>query len=165
MLMRKPLMYAAIAALSLFSVAPVQAQQHAPGASQKAAAPSAAKTPQSQAAPAAPSVDAQIADLRQHLKITSAQQAQFDALAAVIKQNDQDATANMPPPPSGPPTAVQSLTAAQTAAQTEADGLKKLLPPLQALYDTLSAEQKRTADQWFGDQDSGPEPQAPPKRR
>jgi hypothetical protein len=159
-------MLGAIMALSLLSAAPVQAQQHSPGAPQKAATPAPQKAPQGQAAPAEPNADAQIADLRQRLKITSAQQPQFDALAAVMKQNAQDATANMPPPPTGAPTALQSVTAAQAAAQTEADGLKKLLPPLQALYDTLTQEQKHTADRLFGEQGGDPEPQqAAPKHR
>jgi len=71
----------------------------------------------------------------------------------------------MPPPPAGAPTAIQSVTAAQAAAQSEADALKKLLPALQTLYGVLSAEQKRTADQLFADQDSGPEPQQAPAKR
>lgn len=165
--MKSPLFLtlAAIAALFLSSAMPVQAQQRSPSPPQKAAPQSPQKPPQGQAGSGEPNVDAQIADLKQRLKITSAQQSQFDALAAVIKQNAQDMMAHMPPPPSGTPTAIQSVTAAQAAAQTEADALKKLLPPLQALYDTLSAEQKRAADQLFADQDSGPEPQPAPKRR
>ena len=173
--MQRPLIVAGIAALGLLALAPVQAQQLAQAQSTARPAPQKAapqKAPQAQAQPApgaAPNVEEQVADLRKQLNVTAAQQPQFDALASAIRQNAQDMSANMPPPGQNAAlNAVEGMRMAQKLAQSEADSLNRLLPPLQALYDTLSPDQKKVADQLFSEQDSGPpppQPQQAPKRR
>jgi protein CpxP len=115
-------------------------------------------------APAPPSagnqeIERQITDLRRKLNITSGQQPQFDALAQVMRQNAQamDALAQQEQKNSKP-NAVEAVRAGGRFAETEAEGLKRLLPPLQALYESLSDQQKRAADQVFA---STPEPEQP----
>ena len=45
--------------------------------------------------------------------------------------------------------AVEGLRTAASFAQTEADNLKRLVPALEALYASLSDQQKRAADKLF----------------
>jgi len=62
-------------------------------------------------------------------------------------------------------TAVEDLRASVQQAEAEAEGLKRLLPALQTLYDSLPDPQKRLADSVMVQ--SGPSaepPKAPPKR-
>jgi hypothetical protein len=163
-------MLAGVIALGLSAFAPVNAQaQGAAHSTAPAKAPAKAAQAPAQAAPGVPDVEGQVADLRKRLNVTPAQQTQFDALAAAIRQNAQDMTAGAPPASQNATTsAVDSMRAAQKAAQSEADGLNKMIPPLQALYETLSPEQKKVADQYFGDSDAPPPPpqqQPAPKRR
>lgn len=128
-------------------------------------------TPQRQAAPptappgaAGADNDRQIADLRKRLAITPAQQPQFDAFAQAMRQNAQDMNALVQQEQQNPkPNAVEDLRSAAKLAEAEAAGLKRLLPPLQALYDSLSDQQKRTADQVLGNNGPPAEPQG--KRR
>jgi protein CpxP len=102
-------------------------------------------------APAADNpVGAHLADLKQQLNITAAQQPKFDEFAKVIKQNAETMDAAMQKAQqSVQQTAVEGLRAAASLTQTEADNLKRLVPALEALYATLSAEQKRMADELF----------------
>jgi periplasmic protein CpxP/Spy len=110
-------------------------------------------------------IDAQIADLRQRLHITPAQQTQFDALVQAMRQNAETMTKlAAQQPQGGKPNAVDATREGQRMAQAEADALGRMLPPLEALYGTLSEQQKRVADQLFA---SGPEQEErpAPKRR
>lgn len=104
-------------------------------------------------------IERQITDLRRKLNITPGQQPQFDALAQAMRQNAQamDALAQQEQQNSKP-NAVEAVRSGGRFAEAEAEGLKRLLPPLQALYDSLSEQQKRTADQVFA---SSPEPKQP----
>jgi periplasmic protein CpxP/Spy len=99
-------------------------------------------------APASPAsnVETNIARLRQSLQITPAQEPQFNALADVMRQN-----ARMMPstPPPANPNAVDALRFAIQYGEQDLDGMKRLLPALQALYAHLSPAQQRTADQVF----------------
>ncbi len=108
-------------------------------------------------------VERQITDLRRRLNITPAQQAQFDALAQAMRQNAEAvSTLAQQEQPSAKPNAVEAVRAAGRFADAEAEGLKRLLPPLQALYENLSDQQKRAADQAFA---SSPEPEQPQGKR
>ena len=60
--------------------------------------------------------------------------------------------------PTAQQSAVEGLRTAASFAQAEADNLKRLVPALEALYASLSEQQKRTADQLFN---SGPPSGAP----
>ena len=109
-------------------------------------------------------VERQMADLRQKLHITPAQQPQFDAFAKVMQQNAQaiDALAQQEQA-NQKRNAVEQLRASAQAAKEEADGLARLVPAFEALYASLSAPQKQTADRLFAEP-AQPEG-APPARR
>jgi septal ring factor EnvC (AmiA/AmiB activator) len=96
--------------------------------------------------PPAPDVEANIAQLHQRLQINPAQESRFEALANVMREN---ARMRPNPPPPANPNGVQGLEFAIQAGQQELIGLKRLLPPLEALYASLSPTQQRTADQVF----------------
>jgi hypothetical protein len=117
--------------------------QFAQAAGQKPAAKPA------QQAPADPT-ERQLSDLHKRLNITQAQQPQFDAFAQVIRQNAQEMNSMMgQEQPQKKTTAVEDLKTSAKMAQAEADGLKKLVPAMEALYASLSDQQKRIADQVF----------------
>jgi hypothetical protein len=98
-------------------------------------------------APPAPNVEANIAMLRQKLQITPAQEAQFSAVANVMRENAR-AGASAPRQPANA-TAVDDLRAEIQYDEVELAGLKRLLPALEALYSTMSPGQKKTADAVF----------------
>ena len=83
-------------------------------------------------------VESQIADLQKKLRIAAAQQPLFDAFAQVMRQNAQalDAAMRQQGQKSGT-TAVDDLRASAQLAEAEAEGLKRLLPAFQSLYDGL----------------------------
>lgn len=99
---------------------------------------------------AAPSPDAQIAQLKQRLAITPAQEAKFDAWVQVMRQNVATRDAFIARnPPGQRRSALDELRIQAEAASLGARGLQHLLPPFQALYLSLSAQQKAAADQVF----------------
>jgi hypothetical protein len=112
------------------------------------------------AAPAGQGIDQQINDLRTRLQITPAQQGAFDAFAQVMRQNAQEMDALIQRQSANrAPNAVEELRASAAAAAAEASGLQRLVPAFQTLYNGLSEQQKRTADQLFaGPPDTGDAP-------
>src|SRR5258708_14797032 len=107
-------------------------------------------------------VDRDIADLRKQLKITPQQEPQFNAFAEVMRSNAQELDAQMRQgSPNQNPNAVETLKQAQQLTETQAAGLKRLVPAMQALYDSLSDPQKKTADKVIG---GGGEPGPGPQR-
>src|SRR5690242_5782768 len=97
-----------------------------------------------QAQPAQPrqNVEANIAELRKKLQITPAQEAQFNAVAAVMRDNARlEDSAPQPPPPNA--SALDDLRAYIKYSELELAGLKKMLPPLEALYASLSPAQRK----------------------
>ena len=104
-------------------------------------------------------VEHQIADLQKKLHITAAQQPQFDAFAEAMRQNAQAVDALMRQQEQNrSANAVEALRAAAQLAEADAEGLKRLVPALQALYDSLSDQQKRLADAVMGQPAQGGEP-------
>jgi periplasmic protein CpxP/Spy len=115
-----------------------------------------------QQAPQEPGVERQIAELKKRLNITPQQQPQFDAFAQVMRQNAQ----TMEPliqeqQQSKPSTVVEDMKSAAKFAEAEAESLKRLLGPAQALYDSLTDQQKKIADQVMAS-NSGPDQPPPP---
>lgn len=101
-------------------------------------------------------VEQQTGELKKQLQITPQQEAQFDAFAQQMRSNAQAMDSAMKQQQQNPPkTAVDDLKAIERLAETQLDGLKKLVPVFQSLYDSLSDQQKKTADQIFGQQQSG----------
>jgi hypothetical protein len=99
-----------------------------------------------QAPAPAPNIEANIAQLHQRLQITPAQEPRFEALANVMRQNAR-MMPNAPPPTNLDP--IQGLRFAIQTGEQELVGLKRMLPPLQALYASLSPAQRQIADQVF----------------
>ena len=98
--------------------------------------------------PPPPNVEANIASLHQRLQITPAQEAQFSAVANVLRQNAR-AEASAPQAPPANASAVDYLRAEIQYEEAELAGLKRFLPALDALYATLSPAQKQTANAVF----------------
>jgi protein CpxP len=96
-------------------------------------------------------VDAHIKSLHDRLQITSAQEPQWGAVAQAMRdsaqrmqsaiQQRQDAKAL---------TAIDDLKAYQAIADAHSQGLQTLIPAFQALYATMSDDQKKNADTYFG---------------
>jgi protein CpxP len=144
-------------ALAADSTAPLQLAQAAQGGPRPAAAP------QAQPGGADQGTEKQLAELQRRLKVTPEQQPKFDAFAQGMRQNAQEMDAlNKEEQQKRTRNAVEELQSAARFSEAEATGLKRLVPMLQALYDSLSDQQKRTADQLLGS--SAPEP-AKGKRR
>jgi protein CpxP len=111
-------------------------------------------------------VERQIADLQKKLHITAAQQPQFDAFAQIMRENAQAMDVLMRQQDQNHSTnAVEDLRASAQLAEAEAEGLKRLLPALQSLYDSLPDQQKRLADAAMGQPAQGDgQPAARPKK-
>ena len=98
--------------------------------------------------PPPPDVEANIASLRQRLQITPAQEGPFNAVANVLRANARaEASASHQPPANA--SAVDELRAEIQYDEIELAGLKKLLPALEALYTSLSPQQRQAADMAF----------------
>jgi len=104
-------------------------------------------------------VEQRITDLHAALKITPAQDAQWNAVAQAMRQNaanmDKLVASNRTTPPQNM-TAVEDLKTYQKFAQAHVDGLKNLISSFGTLYDAMTDTQKKNADQVF--QTSGREP-------
>jgi Spy/CpxP family protein refolding chaperone len=96
-------------------------------------------------------VDGLIAHLHQELKITPAQESQFQKLADVMRENTDTmrTLAKKRSEAAGTMTAVDDLKSYAEISQAHADGAKKMVPVFQSLYDSLSDEQKKLADTEF----------------
>ncbi len=97
-------------------------------------------------------VETRIKTLHDKLHITQAQQRQFDAFAQVMRDNAQSmetAINQRRAAVEGHMSAVEELRAYQNVTETHAQALQKLVPAFQSLYDSLSDEQKKTADVLF----------------
>ena len=100
---------------------------------------------------AATGVDGLIAHLHQELKITPAQEGQFQKLADVMRENAETmkTLAKKRSEGAGTMTAVDDLKSYADLSQAHADGAKKMVPIFEALYGSLSDEQKKLADTEF----------------
>jgi hypothetical protein len=134
---------ALLAALAFTAAPQAQAQQ------------SPAKPKDAKVSPADPSrpehVERRIADLRQKLAITPAQEPAWNDLAKVMRDNaakmktllDKWSAQN------GGATAVDNLKLHLEMSDEHAQGLRRLIPAFEKLYASMSDEQKKTADDVF----------------
>ena len=97
-------------------------------------------------------VQARIKSLHDQLHITANQQQQWEAVAAVMRSNAKaiGELVRKRAQEAGTMSAVDDLRSYQQIAEAHADGLNKLVPPFEALYDTMSNDQKKNADVVFG---------------
>ncbi|HBZ68702.1 MAG TPA: hypothetical protein DEP35_02705 [Deltaproteobacteria bacterium] len=103
-------------------------------------------------------VEERIKDLHQKLKITPAQESQWNAFAQVMRDNAHaiDAALKERSENLHAMNAVEDLRSYQKLADAHAEGLKKLVPAFEALYNTMSADQKKTADAVFAKHERRP---------
>ena len=94
-----------------------------------------------------------IAELHAKLKISSAQQAQWDSFAQVMRDNATRMDASFQNRVEGMPTmtAVDNMQSYADFAEQHAQDVQKLVPAFKALYDSMSDAQKRMTDQVFRD--------------
>ena len=98
-------------------------------------------------------IEGRIAFLKAELKITPAQEAQFDKLAQALRQNATEsrrAFEQMRPPADRsqrqPPTAMQRLERVAQFSAMRAQQTDRVLAAFRPLYDSLSPDQKKAAD-------------------
>lgn len=134
------------------TVTPAQAQTPSQAQTQNAAP----ATPQSTTRPRARrsrrgGVEARIADLHNRLKITAAQEDQWKQVADVMRQNSAAVEATVKERAQNAKTmnAMQNLESYQKIAQAHEQGIEKLIPAFQKLYDSMPDAQKKTADEVF----------------
>ncbi len=96
-------------------------------------------------------VEARIKDLHEKLHITAAQKPQWDDLTQVMRSNAQamvdlqkQRTAN-----AQSMSAVDVVKSYESVIEAHEAGMKKFVPPFEALYNTMSDTQKKTADSLF----------------
>jgi hypothetical protein len=89
-----------------------------------------------------------LTEAHDRLGITPAQQPQWDALVATMRENAQSMRANpaVQALRSGNIDGVQQVRAAAEVARQRADGLQRLASATEALYAVLSPEQRQIAD-------------------
>ena len=112
-----------------------------------AVAQAAAKT---KAAPADP-VEARIKTLHSNLHITAAQETVWNNFAQVMRENAKAMTdhRNEAAQNAQSRNAVDELKSYAAVIDAHADEIRKSIPPFQALYDSMSDAQKKTADTVF----------------
>jgi hypothetical protein len=103
-------------------------------------------------------VERRIQDLHEKLKITTVQESQWQAFAEVMRDNAQmvDVVLKERSEKLHAMNAVDDLRSYQKLADAHADGLKKLVPAFEALYNTMSKDQKKTADVVFAEHEKRP---------
>ena len=111
---------------------------------------------QAMAAPASDStgatpVEARIRDLHKKLHITEAQKPQWDALAMVMRDNAQAMVdlQKQRATDSQSMNAVEVIKSYESVIEAHESGMKKFVPPFEALYNTMSDAQKKSADSLF----------------
>jgi hypothetical protein len=104
-------------------------------------------------------VEQRITTLHASLKITPAEETQWNGVAQAMRENssamDKLIATNRTTPPQSM-TAVQDLQSYREFAQAHVDGLKNLTSAFSTLYDTMPDAQKKVADQVFQTSGHGP---------
>lgn len=122
-----------------------QAAPTPPASTQKTSTTHAKKTPVDR-------VEARITDLHSRLKITDAQASQWDAFAQVMRDNAKAMTAALDKRAAAAKTAsaVDDMRSYLAVTQAHADGMAKLEPAFENLYNAMSPDQQKNADVVFG---------------
>jgi Spy/CpxP family protein refolding chaperone len=96
-------------------------------------------------------VEKRISDLHAKLKITPAQESQWNQFAQVMRDNarDMEQTYEQRRDRVQQMNAVDNMQSYAQIAQAHAQDVQKLVPAFQTLYNTFSPEQKQLADQLF----------------
>jgi protein CpxP len=96
-------------------------------------------------------VEKHINELHATLKVTSAQETQWNEVASTMRENakDLDQAIDKRNAKAATATAIDDLNAYAKIAQAHANGVKKLSSAFSGLYSAMSDEQKKTADEVF----------------
>ncbi len=98
-------------------------------------------------------IEGRIAYLKTELKITDAQQPLFDAVANAMRDNAKamhEAFQGLRGDRSQPQTALSRMEARAKVAQLRADSDAKMLAAFRPLYQAMSPDQQKAADEMFG---------------
>lgn len=97
-------------------------------------------------------VEAHIDHLRDQLKITAAEEPQWNNVAKTMRENAQDIDRAIDKRENivGTGTAVEDLNSYADVVQTHAAAVKRLADTFSTLYTEMSDSQKKTADEIFG---------------
>jgi hypothetical protein len=92
-----------------------------------------------------------IARLHAALKITPAQSQQWDAFAQMMRENatHMEGLYQLRAHSAATMNALDSMKSSEQIAEAHAQDLQKLQPPFEALYNSMSDGQKKTADRLF----------------
>jgi len=96
-------------------------------------------------------VERRITELRAQLRITPAEQQQWDQFAGVMRENarDMDQIFIQRAQQLGSMTALQNMQSYEQLADAHAQHLQKLVAAFQSLYQAMPDQQKQLADQVF----------------
>jgi uncharacterized membrane protein YfbV (UPF0208 family) len=102
-------------------------------------------------------VERRIKELHAQLRITPAEQPQWDQFAEVMRQNarDMDQAFIQRAQQFETMNAVQNMQSYEQLAEEHAQHVQKLVPAFQALYDAMPDQQKQLADQVFRENAEG----------
>ena len=97
-------------------------------------------------------VEKHIAELHRTLKITAAEESQWNEVAETMRMNarDLDRAIDARDANRGSATAIDDLNSYAEIAQVHANSVKKLAGAFSVLYAAMSTEQKVVADEAFG---------------
>ncbi len=97
-------------------------------------------------------VEMRIQNLHDKLKITTDQEDKWNAVAQVMRDNEKSihVMIDQRHQQGQSMNAVDDLDSYQKIADEHADGLKRLIPVFKDLYNTMSDDQKKNADEVFG---------------
>ena len=98
-------------------------------------------------------VEARISDLHGKLQITPSEEAKWNDMAQVMRENGQKMRDMVTERSAKLKTmsAVDDLKSYQAIADEHADGLNRLIPAFETLYAEMTPEQQRNADHVFGE--------------
>jgi hypothetical protein len=139
---------------SASSAAPMTQAPSAPSSSAMSPNSHASTAPSASSPTAKPRSDAQvearITQLHKELMITKDQESDWNTLAQDMRDNARAMSSEIKSRNGTKPmNAVDNLKSYATIADTHADGLKKIVPDFEKLYDAMSPAQKKTADTVF----------------
>lgn len=145
---------AAVAGSLLFAL-PAGAQTAQPGADQSATPPAAntSKPAARRHSTGSPvdHVESRIADLHKRLRITPEQEGQWNSVAGIMRENARalDDILKARAQKVSTMTAIDDLQSYRELSATHVQNVDRLLPAFEALYGSMSPEQKKNADTVF----------------
>jgi protein CpxP len=99
-------------------------------------------------------VENRIKELRAELKITAAEESQWEIVAQAMRENarELDKAIDKRDAAVGSATAIDNLNSYADVAQAHADGVRKLAKAFSGLYSSMSNDQRKEADEEFSHQ-------------